>query len=121
MDHRERMLKAARGEWTDQLPWAPRIDLWYNANSSSRNLPAALSQEATLDEVADLIGGAYHKIVPEFLNVRAPEDNIDRALGVYRLRGMAYRPELTGVEREVRKEGDVTGGHLPYSGRIRVL
>ena len=108
MDHRERMLKAARGEWTDQLPWAPRIDLWYNANSSSRNLPAALSQEATLDEVADLIGGAYHKIVPEFLNVRAPEDNIDRALGVYRLRGMAYRPELTGVEREVRKEGDVT-------------
>ena len=108
MDPRERMLKAARGEWTDQLPWAPRIDLWYNANSSSRNLPATLSQEATLDEVADLIGGAYHKIVPEFLNVRAPEDNIDRALGVYRLRGMAYRPELTGVEREVRKEGDVT-------------
>ena len=108
MDNRERMLKAARGEWTDQLPWAPRIDLWYNSNSLRRNLPATPSQEATIDGFADLIGGAYHKIVPEFLNVRSPEDNIDRALGVYRLRGMAYRPELIGVERQVRKAGDVT-------------
>jgi hypothetical protein len=61
-----------------------------------------------LDEIADFIGGGYHKIVPEFLNVRSPEDNIDRGLGVYRLWGMAYRPELVGVDRQVKKEGDTT-------------
>jgi len=102
------MLKAARGERADQLPWAPRIDLWHNSNSMRGTLPTPFKQDATLDEVADYIGGAYHKVVPEFLNVRSPEDNIDRGLGVYRLWGMAYRPELVGVEREVKIEGNTT-------------
>ena len=108
MTHKERMLKAARGERADQLPWAPRIDLWHNSNSMRGTLPTPFKQDATLDEVADYIGGAYHKVVPEFLNVRSPEDNIDRGLGVYRLWGMAYRPELVGVEREVKIEGNTT-------------
>jgi hypothetical protein len=102
------MLRAARGQWADQLPWVPRIDLWYNSNSMRGTLPPPFKKEATLDEIADAIGGGYHKIVPEFLNVRSPDDNIDRGLGIYRLWGMAFRSELVGVEREVRKEGDFT-------------
>jgi hypothetical protein len=102
------MLKAARGEWADRLPWVPRIDLWHNSNSMRGTLPAKYGKDATLDEIADDIGGGHHKIVPEFLKVRSPEDNIDRGIGVYRLWGMAYRPELVGVEREVEKEGDFT-------------
>ena len=112
MTHKERILRAARGEWADQLPWVPRIDLWHNSNSMRSTLPSPFKQTASLDEVADYLGGGYHKIVPEFLNVRSPEDNIDRGLGVYRLWGMAYRPELVGVEREFKKEGDVT--HVTY-------
>ena len=108
MTHKERMLKAARGEWADQLPWAPRIDLWHNSNSMRGTLPKPFKQDATLDEVADYLGGGYHKVVPEFLKVRTPEDNVDRGLGVYRLWGMAYRPELVGVEREAKTEGDTT-------------
>src|SRR5512135_153001 len=106
LTHKERMLKAARGEWADQLPWVPRIDLWHNSNSMRGTLPAPFSEGSTIDEIADFIGGGYHKIVPEFLKVRSPEDNIDRGLGVYRLRGMAYRPELSGVERQIRRQGD---------------
>jgi len=106
--HKERMLKAARGEWADRLPWVPRIDLWHNSNSIRGALPKPFKQDASLDEIADYIGGGYHKIVPEFLKVRSPEDNIDRGIGVYRLWGMAYRPELVGVDREVKKEGDAT-------------
>jgi hypothetical protein len=102
------MLKAARGEWADRLPWVPRIDLWHNSNSMRGTLPAKYRTDATLDEIADDIGGGHHKIVPEFLKVRSPEDNIDRGIGVYRLWGMAYRPELVGIEREVEKEGDFT-------------
>ena len=108
MTHKERMLRAARGEWPDRLPWVPRIDLWHNSNSMRGTLPPPFKQDATLDEVADYIGGGYHKAVPEFLKIRSPEDTIDRGLGVYRLWGMAYRPELVGVDREVRKEGDAT-------------
>lgn len=29
MNHHERMLATMRGEPTDQIPWAPRMDLWY--------------------------------------------------------------------------------------------
>jgi len=108
MTYKERMLKAARGEWADRLPWIPRIDLWHNSNSMRGTLPSKFHRSVTLDEIADDIGGGYHKIVPEFLNVRSPEDNIDRGIGVYRLWGMAYRPELVGVNREAKKEGDAT-------------
>jgi len=102
------MLRAARGEWADILPWVPRIDLWYNANSLQGTLPAKYRRGVTLDEIADDIGGGYHKIVPDFLNARSPEDTIDRGLGIFRLKGMPYRAELAGVEREVKKEGNAT-------------
>lgn len=108
MTPKERMLRAARGEWADILPWVPRIDLWYNANSLQGTLPAKYRRGVTLDEIADDIGGGYHKIVPDFLNARSPEDTIDRGLGIFRLKGMPYRAELAGVEREVKKEGNAT-------------
>jgi hypothetical protein len=112
MTHKERMLKAARGEWADWLPWAPRLDLWLNANSARKTLPKRYSPSVTVDEVADDIGVAYHKVVPEWQKVRTPDDTIDRGLGIYRVWGMAYRAELVGVEREVTKEGDNT--HVTY-------
>ena len=39
MTHKERMLKAARGEMPDLLPYIPRIDLWYAANARAGTLP----------------------------------------------------------------------------------
>ena len=66
MNHKERMLKAARGEKVDHLPWAPRIDLWYKANSHRGTLPSKYRPGVAIDEIADDIGGAYHKVVPEF-------------------------------------------------------
>lgn len=107
MTHKERMLKAARGEWPDKLPWAPRLDLWYNSNSLYGTLPPEY-QGYTLEQIYDALGVAHHRIVPEFLNVRSEDDNIDRGLGLYRLWGMAYRVELQNVERVVKKEGEAT-------------
>ena len=71
-------------------------------------LPPRYAKDVTLDEIADDIGGGYHKITPEFLKVRSPDDMIDRGIGVFRLWGMAHRPELVGVDREVKLEGDTT-------------
>jgi len=106
MTHRERMLCAARGEWADWLPWVPRIDLWYKSNSMRGSLPARYRKDVSLDEIADDLGGGYHKIIPEFR--KSPEDDIDRGLGVFHLRGMTYKPELVGVKRQVKVEGDIT-------------
>ena len=108
MTHQERMLRAIRGERPDWLPWTPRIDLWYNANSLRGTLPSKYPKDATLDEIADDLGGGYHKITPEFMKSRSADDMIDRGIGVYRLWGMPHRAELVGVDREVRREGDAT-------------
>jgi Uroporphyrinogen decarboxylase (URO-D) len=108
MTPKERMLRAGRGEWADRLPWAPRIDLWYNANSYRATLPPKYRPGVTLDEIADDIGGAYHKVVGDYLHARTPEDHLDRAIGVQHRWGLPYRRELVGVDREVKREGDTT-------------
>ncbi len=108
MNDRERMLRACRGEWADRLPWAPRIDLWYNANSLRGTLPARYRPGITLDEIADDIGGGYHKIVADYHQARSPEDHVDRGIGVQNRWGLAYRCELRGVEREVERNGMAT-------------
>jgi hypothetical protein len=108
MTHKERMLRAIRGEQADWLPWTPRIDLWYNANSSRGTLPSKYPADISLDAIADDLAGGYHKITPEFMKTRSPDDMIDRGIGVYRLWGMPHRAELVGVEREVKQEGNAT-------------
>jgi len=108
MTHKERMLRAARGEWADRLPFAPRLDLWYNANALRGTLPPRYRHGATPRDIADDLGVAYHAIVPEFMRVRSADDQADRPLGVYRLWGFAYRAELENVERVIRHEGDAT-------------
>src|SRR5690242_5789478 len=90
MTHRQRIIAAAKGEMTDILPYVPRIDLWYNANSMMGTLPEkykGLSQ----DEISRAEGWALHKIVPEFLKVRKPEDSLHRALGLYSLKEMVFK------------------------------
>lgn len=42
MTHRERMLATLRGQPTDQIPWAPRMDLWYIAQRARGTLPEEL-------------------------------------------------------------------------------
>lgn len=79
MTHKQRILMAARGEMPDILTYAPRIDLWYNANSLSDTLPEK-HKGRTQDEISRAEGWALHKIIPEYLKVRRPEDNLHRAM-----------------------------------------
>ncbi len=37
--HKARVLAALRGELVDRLPYVPRLDLWYLANSTAGTLP----------------------------------------------------------------------------------
>ena len=69
--HKQRMLMAARGEMPDLLPYVPRFDLWYNANSWAKTLPEG-HKDRTADEIARAEGWAFHKVVPELLKVDDP-------------------------------------------------
>ncbi len=112
MTHRQRMLMAMRGEMPDILPYVPRIDLWYNANSVAGTLPKK-HKGRTQDEISRAEGWALHKIVPEYLKVRKPEHSLHRAIGIYSLKELVFRCKFSSdVEIKVNREGDVT--HVEY-------
>lgn len=93
MTHKERMLSVFKGEPTDFIPWAPRLDLWYNANKRAGTLPAEY-RNATLRDIADDQNFGYHAIVPQFKDLRNPLDDLHRALGIYNLWTMPYSTRL---------------------------
>jgi corrinoid protein of di/trimethylamine methyltransferase len=106
------MLMAMRGELPDILPYVPRFDLWHNANSMAGTLPEKY-REMSLDEIARAEGWPLHKLVPEFLKVRHPDDSLHRALGIYRLKELVFRVAFSSdIEIRVRREGDIT--HVEY-------
>lgn len=107
MTHRERMRKAANGELADRLVFAPRLDLWYTPNQIKGTLPPE-HKDRTFDEIARAEGWALHKMVPQFLSGR-PEESIDRALNVFRVKECPYWADLPeDVERIVTREGERT-------------
>ena len=80
----------------------PLVQCEFTSTDAAGQVPPGV----TIDEIADDIGGAYHKVIPNLR--RTPEDDLNRGLGLFHLREGVYRPELAGVDREVREEGDTT-------------
>jgi len=107
MTHKERMQAAIKGEPTDRIPWVPRLDLWYRANKLANTLPERY-RNASLTQIVDDLDMGFHAVVPNFRDLRGPEDDIDRALGIYNLRTMPYRTVLENIRRNTRVEGDRT-------------
>lgn len=108
MTHRERIIRAGRGELCDVIPYVPRIDLWYNANAANDTLPER-HKGRSQDEISRAEGWALHKVIPELLAAEKPEDNQHRALGIYDLKEYPFRHNLPkDVEVVVRREGDIT-------------
>jgi corrinoid protein of di/trimethylamine methyltransferase len=91
----------------DHLPYLPRFDLWYNANSMAGTLPER-HKGRDLDEITRAEGWPLHKVVPEYLKVQDPEDNLHRALGLYHLKELPFKFVFApDVEYEVLREGDM--------------
>ncbi len=107
MTHQARTLATLRGEPTDRIPWAPRLDLWFNANQRTGTLPRKY-RRASLRDMVDDLGWGLHAVVPDFRDVAHPDDGLDRGLGIFNLRTMPYRTILEGVRRTARLEGDRT-------------
>jgi hypothetical protein len=80
MTHRDRMLATMRGQPTDQIPWAPRMDLWYIAQRARGTLPKTFAG-LTMVEVAERLDVACHAIGGDF-TLPGSGDNRLRGLGI---------------------------------------
>ncbi len=108
MTHRQRLLAAVRGNMPDHIPYAPRIDLWYNANSLNGTLPQR-HQGKTRDQIALSEGWALHKVVADHLNQPHPDAMLHRALGVHFMKEYVVHFAFTDrVRIDVQREGDRT-------------
>jgi uroporphyrinogen-III decarboxylase len=107
MTHKERILATLQGQATDRLPFLPRLDLWYRANKINGTLPAKY-KNAELRQILEDMDLGFHAVIPDFQDLQGPDDDIDRALGLYRLWFMPYKPILNNVKRKIKYEKDVT-------------
>jgi hypothetical protein len=107
MTHKGKMLAAIRGKSGYELPWAPRLDLWYKANKIAGTLPSKY-KKSTLMEIVDDLDIGYHAIVPDFQDIRCQEDDADRAIGIYNIHTMPCRTILKNVKTRMKKEYDQT-------------
>jgi hypothetical protein len=92
----------------DHIPYAPRIDLWYNANSLNGTLPKR-HRDKTRDQIALSEGWALHKVVADHLNQPHPDAMLHRALGVHFM--SEYVAQFTFTDRvkiDVERAGDRT-------------
>jgi Uroporphyrinogen decarboxylase (URO-D) len=119
MTQKEQLLATLRGAPTECLPYVPRLDVWYKANKKLGTLPDKY-EAASLIEIVDDLGIGYHSVIPDFLDFIDPLDEIDRALGIYRLRTLPYRTVLRGIRRNISYEGDLTTvEYLTPIGKVR--
>ena len=112
MSFKQRMLDVIQGQTVDRIPWVPRLDLWYRANKKAGTLPEK-HKNASLFEIVKAENMGFHAVIPNFRDLRSPEDDLHRALGIYNLHMMPYKTVLHNVDITVKREGDRT--HVRYT------
>ena len=123
MTHREKLLKVARGEMVDTIPWIPRIDLWHNAKSLAGTLPPKYRQYS-VEEIHRAEGWPLHKVIPEYLKPDRPEDIVHRAIGLYRLKEFPYDFEFASeieIEVDYEESADESTTHVVYHTAVGTI
>jgi len=111
MTHKQRMMATVRGEMPDVIPFAPRIDLWFNANKKRSTLPPQYRDCEHPDEISRDQGWAIHKVILEYMG-HGLDAIVDRPLGVHRIPSQGFLTHLSeDVERRINQEGDQTKLH----------
>jgi len=88
--HKSRMLAAFRGEVVDRLPYVPRLDLWYLANSVSGTLPKQHAGRAQ-NEIARAEGWTvYFRFADNILDPEAQKMYLHRGIGLFGTRDTLY-------------------------------
>jgi len=116
LTHKERMIKAARGEMPDMLPYIPRIDLWYSANSRAGTLPRQ-HQGRTAYEISRAEGWGLMTASIDFTYQFLPEALLHRAIGAYALKEHVFKFVFSSrIGVRVKEKG---GENRPRHGQRR--
>ena len=102
-------MAAFRGEPVDRLPYVPRIDLWYLANSVAGTLPQQHAGR-TQHEISRAEGWAlHHKYAFAAFGEHADHALLHRGIGIFRTRDSVVDFVLPkDVEVRVHREGRLT-------------
>lgn len=100
MTFRERIINTIAGKPTDQLPFVPRLDLWYKANSLRGTLPDKYRHASLMDIVEDLDVG-YHCLLPDFSRFEYADGDADIGLGVYHLDVNCYETIFHNIDKHI--------------------
>ncbi|MCC6867690.1 MAG: corrinoid protein [Burkholderiales bacterium] len=107
--HKARILAALRGEPVDRLPYVPRLDLWYLANSTSGTLPKQHAGRA-MNEIARAEGWAFHhRFADDQLDPAYHAQYLHRGINVFYSRDTVFDVVLPAdVEVKVNRSGPRT-------------
>ena len=103
MTQRERMLAAIRGEATDRIPWAPRMDLAYISWRARDAVPERFVNMNTA-EIADELGVACHAVRGDYTLAREPVDLALRGFGIDNHPDYACRIEVRDLKVQFKYE-----------------
>lgn len=104
--HRSRVMAALRGEMVDRLPYVPRLDLWYLANSTRGTLPPQYAAHAQND-IARAEGWAlHHRFCDDQLDPVYEPQYLHRGINVFYSRDVPFDVVLPkDVEIKVERKG----------------
>jgi methylmalonyl-CoA mutase cobalamin-binding domain/chain len=104
--HRARIAAALRGETVDRLPYVPRLDLWYLANSTAGTLPRQHAGRA-MNEIARAEGWAlHHRFADDQLDPEFRPQYLHRGINVFYSRDTVFDVVLPkDVEVKVARSG----------------
>jgi corrinoid protein of di/trimethylamine methyltransferase len=89
MTHKQRILRAMRGEMVDIIPFVPRLDLWWLSNATKGTVQKEY-EGMTPDDISRAEGWPLYHMVPNFADVTCAEDILHRAIGLFNFRQSAY-------------------------------
>lgn len=104
--HKARILAALRGELVDRLPYVPRLDLWYLANSTAGTLPKQY-RGVPMNEIARAEGWAFHhRFCDNQLDPAFQPQYLHRGINVFYSRDTVFDVVLPkNVEVRVHRDG----------------
>ncbi len=123
LTHKERILKTMRGEMVDQIPFVPRLDLWWIANNLGGTLPEKHKGRKP-DDIARAEGWACYHMVPDFTNmIKSADDILHRSIGLFNFIQSVYGWRFgKDIEIEVKSEHgqQIVTYHTP-KGTVRTV
>ncbi len=123
MGFRTRALTALRGEFADQIPYAPRLDLWHTGCAAAGTLPPE-HEGRTVEQICRAEGWGIYLLTTTFVYMLSSDEGMAlSSLGLYAPPECGYRLTFDGdVQMKWHRDGDrLTVEFETHNGRLRTV